>query len=510
MRSVRDTLCSYSLLVVSLLLTSCGAVGYGGGNNGGGGGGVAPSITTQPASQTVTVGQTATFTVGATGTAPLTYQWQKNGAAISGATSSNYTTPVVAVTDNGSQFDVVVSNSVGMVTSATATLTLNSPPTIAAQPAAQSVFIGESARFTVSAAGLGPLSYQWSKNGVSISGGTNATYITPPATIQDDGASFAVTITNPTGVVTSASAMLLVGPTATTFKTFRGVTENLFAWPGKKIAVLTLSQNLDPAVMRKMIDGLDAAWVYYEKTTGNDPYLLLSYRGLDLIAEVPTAPDTACGGAACSYVGSTGTEIMSQYLQILYNDIAQANVYDQVLFYEFGRNFWFYPLNLSYQPPDDNDCVVTGYAVFMRYASLEGIGLTGGFDAYKGLNGAAGYEQILADTQAIVDTYVGNTTLTWANTLKVGNSPDLGCTDLFASFVLRLKRDYGGEGFVQKIWKEAAQRPVAGTTQTAVDNFILAASAAANNNLTALFETTWRWPVSSAAKQEATTRWGPP
>ncbi len=54
---------------------------------------VAPSITTQPASQTVTAGQTATFSVTATGTAPLSYQWQKNGAAISGATSSSYTTP---------------------------------------------------------------------------------------------------------------------------------------------------------------------------------------------------------------------------------------------------------------------------------------------------------------------------------------------------------------------------------------------------------------------------------
>ena len=50
-------------------------------------------ITTQPASQTVTAGQTATFSVTATGTAPLSYQWKKNGAAISGATASSYTTP---------------------------------------------------------------------------------------------------------------------------------------------------------------------------------------------------------------------------------------------------------------------------------------------------------------------------------------------------------------------------------------------------------------------------------
>src|SRR2546421_9918059 len=49
---------------------------------------VAPAITTQPASQMVSVGQTATFTVAATGTAPLRYQWQKNGTAIGGATAA--------------------------------------------------------------------------------------------------------------------------------------------------------------------------------------------------------------------------------------------------------------------------------------------------------------------------------------------------------------------------------------------------------------------------------------
>src|SRR5882762_10210106 len=87
----------------------------------------APSLTTQPASQTVTAGQTATFSVAATGTAPLSYQWQKNGAAIIGATSSTYTTPATTTSDNGAQFTVVVSNSAGSVTSNAASLTVNPP-----------------------------------------------------------------------------------------------------------------------------------------------------------------------------------------------------------------------------------------------------------------------------------------------------------------------------------------------------------------------------------------------
>ena len=87
----------------------------------------APAITAQPSSQTVAVGQTATFSVTATGMAPLSYQWQKNGTNISGATAASYTTPPVAKPDNGAQFKVVVSNSVGNVTSNAATLTIGAP-----------------------------------------------------------------------------------------------------------------------------------------------------------------------------------------------------------------------------------------------------------------------------------------------------------------------------------------------------------------------------------------------
>jgi hypothetical protein len=89
-----------------------------------GGGGTAPSITTPPADQMVTVGQTATFTVTATGTAPLTYQWQRNGVDIPGATSSSYTTPPLTAADDGATYRVIVSNASGTVTSAAATLTV--------------------------------------------------------------------------------------------------------------------------------------------------------------------------------------------------------------------------------------------------------------------------------------------------------------------------------------------------------------------------------------------------
>ena len=84
----------------------------------------APSISTQPANVSIVGGNTATFAVMAAGTAPLTYQWQKNGAAVSGATGASYTTPAEPVSDTGAKFAVVVTNSGGNVTSASATLTV--------------------------------------------------------------------------------------------------------------------------------------------------------------------------------------------------------------------------------------------------------------------------------------------------------------------------------------------------------------------------------------------------
>src|SRR5258708_11773121 len=92
------------------------------------GGPVAPSITTQPTSQTVTTGEIASFIVAATGAAPLSYQWDKNGVAISGATSASYTTPATTSSDNGAQFTVLVSNTAGRATSDAAMLTVNAAP----------------------------------------------------------------------------------------------------------------------------------------------------------------------------------------------------------------------------------------------------------------------------------------------------------------------------------------------------------------------------------------------
>src|SRR6266853_2268855 len=174
-----------------------------------------PSITTQPANQTVTAGQSATFAVGASGAAPLSYQWQKNSTNITGATSSSYTTPATTTADSNSTFDVVVTNTAGSVTSKTATLTVNPAPvapSITTQPANQTVTAGQTATFSVVASGTAPLSYQWQKNSTNISGATSSSYTTPATTTADNNSTFDVVVTNAVGSVTSKAAALTVNP----------------------------------------------------------------------------------------------------------------------------------------------------------------------------------------------------------------------------------------------------------------------------------------------------------
>jgi hypothetical protein len=173
----------------------------------------APTITSQPASQTITAGGTATFSVTATGTAPLNYQWQKNGATISGASSSSYTTPTETTSDNGARFTVLISNSVGSATSNVATLTVNPAPvapSITTQPVSQTITAGQTATFSVTATGTAPLSYQWQKNGAAINGATSSSYTTPTETTSDNGARFTVLISNSVGSATSSAATLTV------------------------------------------------------------------------------------------------------------------------------------------------------------------------------------------------------------------------------------------------------------------------------------------------------------
>jgi len=159
----------------------------------------------------------ATFRATVIGTAPITYQWNRNGSPISGATSATYTTPPTTNADNGAIFTATVTNSINGFTSAPATLTVVTAPVapvMSGQPQNATVSPGNTGYFNISAKGTAPLSYQWSKNGTAIAGATDPSYTTPAVTSADNNAQFTVTVTNSAGSATSGPATLFVAPTA--------------------------------------------------------------------------------------------------------------------------------------------------------------------------------------------------------------------------------------------------------------------------------------------------------
>lgn len=174
----------------------------------------APVITTQPRNVVAQVGQTATFTVVATGSFPRTYQWRKDGTDLPGATDVTLTLPNITTLDAG-VYAVQVGNAVGSVTSTSASLTVNAatPPVLFSLSPGDATFIqGQSASIGVTiSSGSSPFTYQWLKGGVALPGATAAQLTLAAITLADAGR-YAVIVTNIAGSATSREALVSVTP----------------------------------------------------------------------------------------------------------------------------------------------------------------------------------------------------------------------------------------------------------------------------------------------------------
>lgn len=169
---------------------------------------IAPVITTQPLSQSVTAGTRVAFIVAASGTPAPAYQWSKEGINIAGATGASYVLASPSSGDAGT-YRAVATNSVGSATSNAAVLTVNRAPVISAQPVTQTVTKGSTVTFKVTASGSASFTYQWRKNGSRISRATGASYVITGVAAANAG-TYTVVVTNAFGSVTSAAALLTV------------------------------------------------------------------------------------------------------------------------------------------------------------------------------------------------------------------------------------------------------------------------------------------------------------
>ncbi len=213
---------------------------------------VAPSITSPPQSLTVAAGGSATFTVAATGSSPLRYQWYFNTTnALAAATNTTLALNSVSATNAGT-YSVLITNLVGAVTSSVASLTVLGPPTITVSPQSQSVALSNDVTFTVAATGTAPLAYRWFFNTTTaLTAATSSSLVITNVQATNAG-NYSVVITNTYGAVTSAVATLTVSTAAVNLAQF-----NLVGFAGTATGGGILAET--NAAYRKVTNALDLA-----------------------------------------------------------------------------------------------------------------------------------------------------------------------------------------------------------------------------------------------------------
>ena len=223
-------------------------------------GALSPFITSAPVDQTVLAGTAVTFRVSAVGSPPPAFQWQKDGAAIAGATTAALTLASAAIADTA-RYTVVATNAAGAAI-ASAALTVRAAPVIVTAPASATVSAGTPASFTVVATGAPTPTFQWRKNGTAITGATTTALNFASASSGDAGR-YDVVVTNSIGTMTSAAATLTVNVSDFTgdyFGRFTGATGDfvlhvrsdgnaafLGFLPVLQTGLMTLDLRVDPA-----------------------------------------------------------------------------------------------------------------------------------------------------------------------------------------------------------------------------------------------------------------------
>ncbi len=280
----------------------------------------APAITQQPASATVTVGQAASFSVAATGTDPLNYQWYMNGAAV-GSDSSSFTIGQAAAGQTGAQIYVNVSNSVGATKSNTVSLTVNAAataPTISQQPASVTVTAGQTATFSVTAAGTAPLTYQWFMNGAAAGTNSSTFSISQTTTTQTD-AHIYVKVSNSAGSATSNTVVLTVNPASPTAPSISKQPGNVTVTAGQTATFTVTATGTAPLTYQWFLNGSAAG-------TNSNSYSIPQTTTTQSGAHIYVTVTNTAGTATSNTVTLTVNAVQTSGVNVLtyHNDVART------------------------------------------------------------------------------------------------------------------------------------------------------------------------------------------
>ncbi|WIY24484.1 hypothetical protein [Parasedimentitalea psychrophila] len=247
---------------------------------------------------------------------------------------------------------------------------------------------------------------------------------------------------------------------------------------GQDIALLTPLANADrydDDALDLIVDALDEGWNFYRQITGREPALLAG-RHIDGLGTIAVVERTC--GAGCAFLGLTGIEIWAQpyFNEWMHDNVRDNNQYDQILFYELGRNFWFYSDQIGAMPIN----VPVTFAVANRYFAIEAAGLDPAphdnsipYDALR--------DELLDD---LSQYYLQDPALDWSNTIDVNDAPDIpgGMFDwdgsgLLVSFHARVMEDFGQEVYGE-MWQTIGTAAATNDPDIAADTYLNAASSA--------------------------------
>ncbi|MBS0264697.1 MAG: hypothetical protein JSS02_22370 [Planctomycetes bacterium] len=271
----------------------------------------------------------------------------------------------------------------------------------------------------------------------------------------------------------------------------KGTSTQLIPWEGKRVVVLTTTKDLDPAIMQIFVDRLDAGWELYSQLVKYPPSNYNLHNGKVTVAMVPD-PSYTCG-LGCGSIGATRVEIAGFYGNGDYAHVRKnPKVFQHYYFYEFGRNWHTF---------GHRNLWLTGFAVFMRNVCMDTLGCV---DEDQKVRDAIERAEDLYSKSS--QDYLQTFTSAGRQGDKVLNAQgrpvpltDINC--MYASVMLKLRRDYGGNEWVAKFYSHIFDCPETSNPKLQAWSWIICASCAAGQDLTPVFVDRWRFPVPDKVRQ---------
>jgi hypothetical protein len=261
------------------------------------------------------------------------------------------------------------------------------------------------------------------------------------------------------------------------------------------LVFLTTSAHFDHKLMAVWVSRLDAGWQLYADLTGRLPTPFHQIDGKPTIAAVP-AYNVTCG-AGCGYVGATGIELAMFYDHNYPELKSHPKAMPHYVFYEMGRNFYTFG--------NRHSCFITGFAVFMRYVCMDSLKCEDlDADTRKTIEGVE--PRFAASGLSFLDLF---TNVTWkdekAQRIKDAHGNAIIPSDqpvCYASAMLHLRRQYGGNAWVKRFFHYLATCPEADPASEAGAleqglHWLICASLAARKDLSPIFAGQWHFPMTA-------------